>query len=214
MASTDIQDVIYAKLKQVYHEYRHTKYIPAKGAFFSPKCMQICRPMPKYAALRRETILLYLVQSEGFKDMEDYEQAQGASSSSAIKTRSSQDASGRDAEDTDEVKVKALKGKGFYSIRSLKPVEASEILSEEFVAPLEMTPSRLEELKHREGWVGMRVELWDVNEEDDTGRLIRVNYWWREENVGGEKKWLQCLHDIISIGERDGTEGQEGDVLE
>ena len=56
----------------------------------------------------------------------------------------------------------------------------------------------------------MRVDLWDEPEDiDNKGRLIKVRYWWRKEDVNGEQKWMQCLHDIMSIGEGDG-----GEVLE
>jgi hypothetical protein len=211
MASAGAPESPYSHLKQIYHEYRHLKYIPAKGAFFSPKCMQVCRPIPDYAATKRETILLYLVQAAGFKDLADYELAQ--SSAGAAQPSATDKPAKEDAEESAEVQVEGLKHE-VYSIRPLKPNEATEILTEDVVSPLGMTPLELEELKKRERWVGMRVELWDASEGEKPGRLIRVNYWWREEEVDGERRWLQCFHDIISIGDRDGTEGLEGDVLE
>ncbi|ETI28367.1 hypothetical protein G647_00816 [Cladophialophora carrionii CBS 160.54] len=212
--STTGSEAVHAQLKHLYHTYRHTQHIPSKASFFSPTCMQVCRTIPSYAAVKRDTIIQYLLEAAGFQDVESYERAQ--SSSATAESR------GAEAPDDEErrsapVKVKALTGKSYYSIRPLNATEESEVLPEDVVAPLGMTPSQLNELRQTEKWVGMRVDLWEDNDNggsDSAGRLIKVKYWWRQEHVDGELKWLQCLHDIMSIGERDGSEGKEGEVLE
>jgi len=48
------------ELKELYAAYRHTSDIDEKGQFFSPECIQICRPQPSFAATNRETIVRYL----------------------------------------------------------------------------------------------------------------------------------------------------------
>ena len=210
MSTISTPDAFSSALKQTYHEYRHTSHIPSKARFFSPTCMQVCRPMPNYAALKRETIIQYLYEAAGFQDRESYELAQSSFTAAVTTTADSPKDEGADPAG---VKVKALQGKSYYSIRSLKPAEESEILTDEIVAPLGMTPSQLDEMRRQERWVGMRVDLWD-DDVKGKGRLIKVKYWWRREEVEGEEKWLQCLHDIMSIGDRDGSEGVGGEALE
>lgn len=79
---------------------------------------------------------------------------------------------------------------GSYNIRLVKAHEF-EFGSNEQVAPAGYTSS--DDIKTQavnEGWIGMRVDMWD-----DSGLLVKVNYWWRKEGNG----WLQILHDILSI---------------
>ncbi|KIW73119.1 hypothetical protein PV04_01262 [Phialophora macrospora] len=210
--STSSPDAVHADLKQLYHTYRHTVHIPSKASFFSPTCMQVCRTIPSYAALKRDTIIQYLLEAAGFQDVESYERAQSSPPATESTTAA---APGDEGQDSAPGKVKALTGKSYYSIRPLNPAEESEILAENVVAPLGMTPFQLDELRRTQNWIGMRVDLWEDNGDGGgAGRLIKVKYWWRKENVDGEQKWLQCLHDIMSIGERDGSEGREAEVLE
>lgn len=54
---------MHATLNKLYAEYRHTVDINAKGEYFSPTCMQICRPQPSYAASDRATIVRYLFEA-------------------------------------------------------------------------------------------------------------------------------------------------------
>ncbi len=211
MSATTTQDESYITLKQLYHSYRHTEHIPSKAGFFSPTLMQVCRPMPNYCAVNRNTVIQYLLEAAGFKDLEDYERAK--SSSAASESTSSEAAKDEEVAAPGKIKVKALQGKSYYSIRPLKSEEELEVLPDNIVAPLSLTPAQLDEQRRRESWVGMRVDLWD-DEGGGKGRLIRVKYWWRKEAVNGEEEWMQCLHDIVSIGERDGSEGKEGEVLE
>jgi hypothetical protein len=174
--------------------------------------MQVCRTIPSFAAVKRDTIIQYLLEAAGFQDLESYERAQSSPPATESTTAA---APGDKGKESAPGKVKGLTGKSYYSIRPLKPAEESEILAEDVVTPLGMTPSQLDELRRTENWIGMRVDLWeDSDDGDGAGRLIKVKYWWREENVDGEKKWLQCLHDIMSIGERDGSEGKEAEALE
>ncbi|KAL6697315.1 hypothetical protein J3F84DRAFT_284343 [Trichoderma pleuroticola] len=172
-------------LKQLYHAYRHTKDINEKGNFFSSVCHQVCRPQPSFAARNRETIVRYLHESAD-KDTDN-----SSSTTDAANNQSK---------------------KGYYTIRPLREEEI-EFGTDEQVAPAGFaTVGELRQKAETEGWVGMRVDLWDVEvgKEDAEGRLIKVHYWWRKEEDG----WIQILHDILSIGPRDGTEGSEGDVLE
>ena len=167
--------------------------------------------MPNYCALNRDAVIQYLLEAAGFKDNEDYERKQ--SPSAAAESTKATTLENKDVIAPGKVKVKGLQEKSYYSIRPLKSDEEREILPEYLVAPLSMTPAQLDEQRRRESWVGMKVDLWD-DEGDDKGRLIGVKYWWRKEVVDGGEEWLQCLHDIVSIGERDGSEGKDGEVLE
>jgi hypothetical protein len=186
-------DEIYAHLKNLYHQYRHdTEHIPSKAQFFSPTCMQLCRPMPNFSAVNRETIVQYLIEAAGFKDVTEYE--------ASLKAPSGE----------------AEAGKSYYTIRPLTKDETNELIPEQVVAPLGITPTQLDELRWKEGWTGMRVDLWD--DPPEKGRLIKVKYWWRKEVAEwegrSEEKWVQCLHDIMSIGARDGKEGEGLEVIE
>ncbi|EHK20849.1 uncharacterized protein TRIVIDRAFT_202469 [Trichoderma virens Gv29-8] len=173
-------------LKQLYAAYRHTKDISLKGNFFSPTCSQVCRPKPSFAARNRETIVGYLHASAD----------KGTSLSSS----------------STEVGDKPSK-KGYYTIRPLREDEF-EFGTDEHVAPAGFaTVGELKQKAKAEGWVGMRVDLWDEEEgkEGFEGTLlVKVQYWWRKEEDG----WIQILHDIMYLGPRDGTEGSEGEVLE
>lgn len=104
----------------------------------------------------------------------------------------------------------------YYTIRALLPSEHS-FGSDAATAAIGLTSAALAARAEAEGWVGMRVDLWDEGSED--GLLVKVQYWWRLEVVGEEgdvgeeqdgKVWKQCLHDIMYLGLRDGTEGREG----
>jgi hypothetical protein len=180
-------------LKTLYHRYRHeTNHVPSKAQFFSPTCLQICRPMPNFSAVKRETIIQYLLEAAGVEDLTEYEASLKAPTGDA------------------------KSGKSYYTIRSLTEDEANEIIPQEVVSPLRMTSNQLDDLRRKEEWVGMRVDLWD--DPPEKGRLIKVKYWWRKEVAEWEgkceEKWMQCLHDILSIGERDGTEGEGLEVIE
>jgi hypothetical protein len=174
-----------AHIKQCYHSYRNTVNADRQGLFFSPNCMQICRPIPSYAATTREQIVQHIKEA----------------------ARNSK---------------KPAKGKSVYTIRPLQPFEF-EFGNNDVTAPIGLT---VEDLKHKalqESWVGMRVDLWDEGGEDE-GLLVKVQYWFRLEEtlerqrVMGDDGWMgwkQCLHDIIYLGPKDGTEGQEGlEILE
>ncbi|OHF04291.1 hypothetical protein CORC01_00630 [Colletotrichum orchidophilum] len=170
-------------LKMVYAAYRHTSDIDAKGAFFSPSCYQICRPKPSFAAHDRETIVRYL-----------HEYAP------------------TNKEVASESKRKPKKS-NFYTIRPLEDTEF-EFGNDEQTTPAGFASA--EEVKRKaraEGWVGMRVDLWDESLDDASdGKedlLVKVQYWWRRE----EGIWIQIFHDIMYMGPRDGTEGINGEIL-
>lgn len=104
--------------------------------------------------------------------------------------------------------------KSFYTIRPLTDGEM-EFGSNEIVAPAGFnSAAEIKFQAEREGWVGMRVDLWDDEGADHEGRakgmLAKVQYWWKRDT----DEWLQILHDIMYLGSRDGTEGSEGDILE
>ncbi|KAM0261528.1 hypothetical protein ACHAQJ_002211 [Trichoderma viride] len=174
-------------LKQLYAAYRHTDDISLKGNFFSSTCFQVCRPQPSFAAHSRETIVGYLKAAAA-------DQSTNPSSS------------------TTEATNKQSK-KGYYTIRPLRQDEF-EFGTDEQVAPAGFaTACELRQRAETEGWVGMRVDLWDVvvgKEEENEGTLVKVQYWWRKEEDG----WIQILHDILYLGPRDGTEGDQEEVLE
>ncbi|OIW32367.1 hypothetical protein CONLIGDRAFT_712705 [Coniochaeta ligniaria NRRL 30616] len=50
-------------IKSRYTAYYHTADPDAKGLFYSADCMQICRPIPSYAAKDGATIVRYLQES-------------------------------------------------------------------------------------------------------------------------------------------------------
>jgi hypothetical protein len=176
-------EAIAHNIKQAYHLYRNTTDPDRQGLFFSPSCMQICHPIPSYTATSREEIVQY-VKDAGQKS------AKG-------------------------------KGKGVYTIRPLHASEF-EFSTNEITAPIGFTPEELKQKAVQESWIGMRVDLWDEGDEED-GLLVKVQYWWRfeanpehERVMMGEEQamgWRQCLHDIVYLGLKDGTEGEDGLVV-
>ncbi|KAH8803051.1 hypothetical protein F5884DRAFT_739051 [Xylogone sp. PMI_703] len=185
MAPATPPDEVTHHLKQLYAAYRQTSDIDAKGNFFSPTCIQVCRPQPSYAAQNRETIVRYLHES----------------ASQGIDLASSNADTGNDQSK-----------KNYYTIRPLREDEF-EFGTDEQVKPAGFaTASELKQKAEREGWVGMRVDLWDVEivEGKSKGTLVKVQYWWRKEG----DDWIQILHDVVYLGPLDGTEGSQGEVLE
>jgi hypothetical protein len=63
----------------------------------------------------------------------------------------------------------------------------------------ESLPALDKEQAGKEGWEGLRVTLED---KDESGMRVEVCYYWRRE--GG--RWLQCFHDLLWFGPRDGIE--------
>jgi hypothetical protein len=199
-----------ALIKKLYHNYRHTADSDQQGLFFSPTCIQLCRPIPSYAATTREQIVQYA---------KDAAKGNVPATSDKITT-------GIKEEDTENVVIsdnltkKQKESRGTYTFRPLLPHE-HKFGDESATSAINFTPSQLLQKSKDEGWVGMRVDIWDMDVEED-GLLVKVQYWWREEavrpgeemegDVGG-RGWRQCLHDIMYIGARDGTEGAEGEVL-
>lgn len=194
--------VITAHLKQLYAEYRRTAEVEAKAQFFSPDCRQICRPTPAFAATNRDTIMKYLRETTG--------KGTGRIQQYAEDTRTMAATRGPDNETVANVSTPK---KSFYTIRPLTDGEIEFGSEEPVVAAGFDSASALKLQAEREGWVGMRVDLWD---DEGTGRdgetlglLVKVQYWWREE-MGS---WTQILHDIMYLGSRDGTEGSQGEIL-
>jgi hypothetical protein len=218
-------------LKSLYNTYRHAPSPSAKGAFFSPTCMQTCRTNPTYAATSREEIVKYLEDAENGKIPNKNNEMYGK-----VPNRNDPEPANNGLHDkvpnrNDPVpdnelygKVPSrgdltstpsapLKPKGKYTIRALHPTEF-EFGTADITKYINFSPEELERKARDEGWVGMRVDLWD---EEEGGMLVKVKYWWREEE--GEDKegkaWMQCLHDIMHLGPRDGTEGERGlEILE
>ncbi|KAH8724918.1 hypothetical protein GQ44DRAFT_682411 [Phaeosphaeriaceae sp. PMI808] len=177
-------------IQKLYHSYRHTADIDQKGLFFSPNCMQICRPIPTYTAATRGEIVQYL---------KDAQQGNVPVESSAGRPKN------------------AMGALGVYTIRPLHPTEV-EFGSSSATSALNCTPAQLLQKVNDESWVGMRVDLWDKGP-SSKGLLVKVQYWWRKETIeSGEEMdgdaeglgWRQCLHDIMYLGPKDGSEGSEG----
>ncbi len=199
-----------AHIKHCYHVYRHTADIGRKGLFFSPTCMQICRPTPSYAATSRDGIVQYLRDAQQGKIPVDTP----VSTSAGISDLS-------DGHTMEPEPTKPTKSKSVYTIRALAPSEF-EFGSDDIVAPIRLTTVQLKSKAVQEKWIGMRVNLWEEGVEQ--GLLVKVQYWWRLEEILGHKRirgelpgtgWRQCLHDIIFLGPKNGTENEDGlDVLE
>jgi hypothetical protein len=188
-----------AYIKHCYHLYRHTENIDRKGLFLSPKCMQICRPTPSYAATSRDGIVQYL---------RDAQQGKIPGSSSNGTSNFS------DSFETESQPTKPVEGRSVYTIR---PLQCSEFDfgSDDIIAPIDLTVEQLKSKAVHEKWIGMRVNMWDEGGGD---LLVKVQYWWRLEGnakreQGGDlpvTSWRQCLHDIMFLGPKNGTENEEG----
>ncbi|KAK2043419.1 hypothetical protein LZ31DRAFT_498965 [Colletotrichum somersetense] len=104
--------------------------------------------------------------------------------------------------------------KSFYTIRPLRDDEFEFGTEEQVAAAGFASVEEVRDKALREGWAGMRVDLWDDLKEGQEGwensLLVKVQYWWRKENDG----WIQIFHDIMYMGPRDGTEGLDGEILE
>jgi len=170
-------------LKSLYTTYRRTTDIDAKGLFFSPESMQLCRPQPTYAAKDRQTIVQFLHE--------------------AVKMGTNL---ATDGQSDGEEPPNATNWKR-CTIRPIREDEV-EFASDEITTPAGFTASDLKQKAKEEGWAGMRIDLWFADG-FDKDILVKVRYWWRKE--GGE--WLQILHDIMYMGPRDGTEGTDGELL-
>jgi hypothetical protein len=183
--------VVTDHLKHLYTAYYHTADNDAKGRFFAVDCRQICRPTPSYAAQDGATIVQYLKQASGLN-------VDGASAT--------------------EEKKKTTKS-SFATIRQLRPDEF-EFGTDKQVQPAGFaTADELKKHAAENGWVGMRVDLWDEEEQKTAdgqtrGTLVKVQYWWGKQNDGEDKgDWLQVFHDIMYIGPLDGTQGSDGELI-
>ncbi len=184
MSSVSSQSETTNSLRKLYKEYRDTADIKEKGLFLSPSCHQICRPIPSFAARNKDTILQKMHE---------------AAASSGL-TLASSAAEGR--------------GKKGCTIRPLRQDEF-EFGTDDQVAPAGFASAEeLSKKAQKERWVGMRVDMWNDEGVDlkglRQGMLVKVRYWWREENG----QWTQTLHDLLYIGQLDGTEGSEGDRID
>ncbi|KAF1846557.1 uncharacterized protein K460DRAFT_367316 [Cucurbitaria berberidis CBS 394.84] len=199
-----------AHIKYCYQAYRHTADLDRKGLFFSPTCLQICRPTPSYAATTRDQIVQYL------KDAQEGNVPVETPLSSATEIL--------DISETHEQRESRTKAKsrGVYTIRPLQPSEY-EFSTDDVTAPVGLIPAEIKHTAEQEKWIGMRVDLWNEGG-DEGGLLVKVQYWWRLEEIADTERvmddakgpgWRQCLHDIMYLGPKDGTEGHHGqEVLE
>lgn len=207
MVSPSITNAIIAHLKQLYYEYLQTKDIGAKSHFFSPECRQICRPTPQFAARDRSTIVRYLHETSG-KDPETIQNiaedpSEGCDADSSVPQTSS---------DASDHRTR----RSYCTIRPLRGDEL-DFGTDEVVRPAGFaSTAEVKQKAERESWVGMRVDLWDDEGDDGAGDkkgiLVKVQYWWRKEG----DEWRQILHDtsIMYLGQRDGTEDNEGEIRE
>lgn len=196
-------------IKFLYHAYRHTSDLNSKGLYFSKTCLQICRPTPSYSATTRDEIIQYL---------KDAQQGKVPTKSTSFDAAANAEAS----KDVQHASTSDTNGRGVYTIRALKTSEL-EFGQNENTVPVGLTVGELKAKAEKEQWIGMRVDLWDEGGQEN-GLLVKVQYWWRRENVPEEERfkgeengfgWRQCLHDIMYLGPKDGSEGGEGlEVLE
>jgi hypothetical protein len=181
-----------AYIEQLFHTYRSTPDLEYKGLYFSPACMQVCRPIPSFAATTREQIVQH---------QKDADAGNIPADDTNVATTQ-----GTELEPT-QVRSKP---KLLYTIHPIS-VRSASFGTPESCAAIDRTPLQLQQQAEDEAWIGIRVDLWD---ESDDGLLVKVQYWWREEQENENKVWRQCLHDIIYLGPRDRTEGAKGEVLE
>ncbi|RGP77158.1 heat shock 70 kda 12b [Fusarium longipes] len=176
-------------LRDLYRQYRQTKDINSKAAFFSPHCHQVCRTDPSYAAEDRETIIKYLLES-GPVIEEIYR---------------------REGWLEDQTRISTDPPRSFYSMRPLTNTETSDFGTIKELAPAGF--KSVDEVKEKakvEKWEGLRVNMW-TEDGADRGILVKVHYWWRMETSQSEDGvWKQILHDILYLGPRDGTEKDVG----
>jgi hypothetical protein len=182
-----------AHIKVLFHTYRSTPDFEYKGLAFSPTCMQVCRPIPSFAATTREQIVQHQKDADAGNIPTD--------DTNIYATR----------ETVSEPAEVRSNPKLFYTIHPIS-VSSASFGTLESCAAINCTPSQLQRQAEDEDWMGMRVDLWDEGED---GLLVKVQYWWREEDEEGSKVLRQCLHDIVYLGPKDGTEGSDGlEVLE
>lgn len=218
MANKETEDVA-AVLKQLYSEYMQTEDIDARSRFFSPHCRQICRPTPSFAAKERSTIVRYLHETSGrdadaTQALMEEEDTPGAGRNDQPGSRVAAEATRGAGRDPRVEKKKKKKKKSCYTIRALREDEV-EFGADDAVRPAGFSSAaEAEGVAASQGWVGMRVDLWDDEGADEAGRgkgaMVKVRYWWRREG----DEWLHILHDIMYIGQRDATEGSEGEIIE
>ncbi|KAH6961975.1 hypothetical protein BKA56DRAFT_598160 [Ilyonectria sp. MPI-CAGE-AT-0026] len=179
-------------LCDLYAQYRQTKEPEGKGAFYSEKCLQICRQDPTYAARDGATIVRYL--GEG----------------GVLVARILREAGQLKEGESVGSNTKA----NYYTIRRLTTAEATDFGTNEHVIPAGF--SSVTEVQSRaksENWVGMKVDMW-MDDGDGKGFMVKAKYWWRLEKADNETGvWKQIMHDIVYLGVRDGTEGADGGVL-
>jgi hypothetical protein len=183
--------MVEAHIKELFHTYRSTPDLEYKGLYFSSTCMQVCRQIPSFAATTREQIVQHQRDADAGKFSTD-----NAHATNAKKTEST-------TMDPDP------KPRLLYSIKPIS-ISESSFGTRESCEAIDLIPSRIQRQAEDERWIGMRVFLWD---ESKGGLLVKVQYWWREEESGQGKVWRQCLHDIMYLGPKDGTEGGEEQVL-
>lgn len=178
---------IVSQIRDVHHQYRQTHDPDEKRHFYSDDCRQICRQDYSYAARDPDRIVRYVKESQ------------------PLINRVLREAGVLD-DDSGSLPVTA----SYYTIRPLTEAEADEFgESADLVAGAGF--SSIDELRDRakkEGWKGMRVNLW-TDDSSGRGLLVKVKYWWRLEDCG-EGVWRQIFHDILYIGVRDGTEKNAG----
>jgi hypothetical protein len=188
--------------------------------------MQICRTIPSYAATSRAGIVKYLKDAQvGDVPLADAaqpailpttmrEEDENVVERKPLATAQREIEKEEPPKDTDNEKPKS---RDVYTIRPLHAAE-HEFSVNTITAPVGLTPAQLRQKPEDEAWVGMRVDLWTEGAPDE-GLLVKVQYWWRKEAVKPEEQiegdeveegWRQCLHDIMYLGPKDGSEGEEG----
>lgn len=186
-------------IQELYHAYRQTPDFDDQGLYFSPTCIQICRPIPTYAANSRAGIVKYAKEAEAGDVPLENDASKPTHETNAVESKSAQ------------------KEQKSYTIRPLDPSE-HDFSTDEITSPVGLTVADIETKAKVEKWVGMHVDVWFGGAKEE-GLLVKVQYWWRYEavkkgeEVEGDAEgygWRQCFHDIVYLGPKDGTQGSDG----
>ena len=170
-------------IHSLFQSYHQTTSIPDRGRFYSPSCMQICRPQPSYAARDSDTIVRFLHEADA--NNMNFNPAASAPTSHSTSEKSER--------------------RPGFTFRGVTE-EEFEFGGDEITKWVGLEEGEMREKALREGWVGTRVDLrFPVQvvglESENAGKggmmVVKVRYWWRKEE-GGE--WVQILHDILEMG--------------
>ncbi|KAK0613530.1 hypothetical protein B0T14DRAFT_414427, partial [Immersiella caudata] len=168
---------IVAHIQSLFQSYHQTASIPDRARFYSPQCMQTCRPQSSYSARDSETIVRYLHEAD---------------------TNNMNFNPGSGSEPTSTLESKGGEEPGF-TFRGITD-EEFDFGGDEITKWVGLTELEMKEKALMEEWVGTRVDLRfpvvDSGNGEEGMMVVKVRYWWRREG----EKWVQILHDILDMG--------------